>query len=57
MNANRPLLLGNVRSKLKTLMDERRPLYDEVATYTIVTDDLDANEVASRVLQCIGESS
>lgn len=57
MNANRPLLLGNVRSKLKALMDERRPLYEEVATYTIVTDDLDADEVAARVLQCIGESS
>lgn len=55
MNANRPLLLGNVRSKLKVLMDERRPLYQDVATYTIVTDDLDADEVAARVLELIGE--
>ena len=57
MNANRPLLLGNVRSKLKVLMDERRPLYQDVATYTIVTDDLDADEVAARVLELIGEGS
>ena len=37
MNAVRPLLLGNVRSRLVQLMAERRPLYEEVATITIDT--------------------
>lgn len=55
MNANRPLLLGNVRSQLKGLMDQRRPLYREVARFTIATDDLDAVQVAERALALIEE--
>lgn len=55
MNKNRPLLLGNVRSQLKTLMDKRRPLYDEVATFTIVTDELSRSAVADRAMQLIQE--
>ncbi|MET1063256.1 MAG: shikimate kinase [Aeromicrobium sp.] len=53
MNGNRPLLLGNVRSQMKGLMDRRRPLYAEVARFTIVTDALDAQAVADRALQLI----
>ncbi|MEJ7635694.1 shikimate kinase [Aeromicrobium sp.] len=56
MNANRPLLLGNVRSQLKALMDGRRPLYTEVARFTIVTDDLDAAQVTDRALALIQEN-
>ena len=55
MNANRPLLLGNVRAQMKNLMDQRRPLYDEVARFTIVTDDLDAAQVTDRALTLIEE--
>ena len=55
MNGNRPLLLGNVRGRLKILMDRRRPLYDEVARFTIVTDDLDAAAVADRAMTLIQE--
>lgn len=55
MNKNRPLLLGNVRSKMKTLMDERRPLYTEVARFTIVTDELSRAAVADRAMQLIQE--
>jgi shikimate kinase len=55
MNANRPLLLGNVRAQLKNLMDQRRPLYAEVARFTIVTDDLDAAQVTDRALELIEE--
>lgn len=57
MNANRPLLLGNVRSQLKALMDQRRPLYDEVATFTVVTDALDARQVVDQVQQLIEEDA
>lgn len=53
MNANRPLLLGNVRAQLKMLMDQRRPLYLDVAGLTIDTDDLDVEQVADRVLTFI----
>ena len=55
MNANRPLLLGNVRAQLKNLMDQRRPLYGEVARFTIVTDDLDAAQVTDRAVTLIEE--
>lgn len=53
MNGNRPLLLGNVRSQMKGLMDRRRPLYDEVARFTVVTDALDAAAVADQVLALV----
>lgn len=55
MNGNRPLLLGNVRGRLKILMDQRRPLYQEVARFTIVTDSLDATAVAERAMTLIQE--
>lgn len=54
MNSGRPLLLGNVRGQLKQLMDARRPLYAEVATFTIDTNDLGPDEVVDRVLQELG---
>lgn len=54
LGAGRPLLLGNVRSQLKSLMDARRPLYAEVAEHTVVTDDLDAQQVADRVDALVG---
>lgn len=47
LGASRPLLLGNVRSTLKRLLDERAPLYREVADIAIVTDDLSAEDVAN----------
>lgn len=53
MNSNRPLLLGNVRSQMKNLMDRRRVLYREVARFTIDTDDLDAAQVADRAVTLI----
>jgi shikimate kinase len=55
MNANRPLLLGNVRAQMKHLMDQRRPFYSEVARFTIVTDDLDAAQVTDRAMTLIEE--
>ena len=49
LNRDRPLLLGNVRSRLRTLMDERRPYYLEVATATVATDGLSPQQVADAV--------
>lgn len=53
MSASRPLLLGNVRSRLKQLLDARRPLYAEVAAHRVLTDDRSAAEVAAAVLAVI----
>ncbi|MBD8606168.1 shikimate kinase [Aeromicrobium sp. CFBP 8757] len=57
LNGHRPLLLGNVRSQMKALMDRRRPLYDEVARFTVLTDSLDASAVADRAVQLIREDA
>ncbi|HEU4513944.1 MAG TPA: shikimate kinase [Nocardioidaceae bacterium] len=45
----RPLLLGNVRARIKALLDERLPVYREVATVTVETDGRTAEEVAAEV--------
>jgi shikimate kinase len=50
MSGARPLLLGNVRSQLKSLLDARRPLYTEVATLTVQTDGKTPAQVADEVL-------
>lgn len=54
MNSGRPLLLGNIRSQLKQLMDARRPLYAEVATFTVDTNELTPEQVVDRVLEELG---
>jgi shikimate kinase len=45
----RPLLLGNVRARVKAMLDERLPIYREVATITVETDGVPAEEVAREV--------
>jgi shikimate kinase len=50
----RPLLLGNVRTQLKNLMDARRPLYAEVAKHTISTDGRAPGEIADEILEHLG---
>ncbi len=59
MNQLRPLLLGDVRSRLEALMAERRPLYEEVATHRVSTSRVTSVQVADRVvaLICGGEQS
>jgi shikimate kinase len=57
LGTGRPLLLGNVRAQLKQLMEARSVLYREVADLTIVTDDLDAAQVADRAVELLQEVS
>lgn len=49
LGVGRPLLLGNVRSRIKVLLDERLPVYQEVAAFTVETDGRDADDVADEV--------
>lgn len=51
MNTARPLLLGNVRGTLMTLLAERDPLYAEVATVTVDTDGRSIGAVVDAVVQ------
>ena len=50
LGAGRPLLAMNPRATLKYLLDQRRPLYDEVATITVVTDGRTPEQVAEEIL-------
>ena len=53
LNATRPLLLGNPRQQWLTLMTARRPLYESLATLTVLTDELAPADVASRIAEVI----
>lgn len=49
LGAGRPLLAINPRATLKYLMEQRRPLYAEVATATVVTDGRTPEELATEI--------
>jgi shikimate kinase len=53
LGSTRPLLLGNVRSQLKALLDARRPLYTAAASATVVTDGLSVDEVVEAVMAVV----
>lgn len=53
LNRNRPLLLGNVRGQLSSLMEAREPLYREVATHTIDTTHLLPEQVVEEIAQLL----
>jgi shikimate kinase len=49
LGVGRPLLLGNVRSRIKALLDERTPVYEAVATHVVDTDARTPDEVAAEI--------
>lgn len=49
MDVARPLLLGNVRSRLIQLLNERTPVYRAAATISVVTDDREPAEVVAEI--------
>jgi shikimate kinase len=51
----RPLLLGNVRGRIKALLDERTPIYEQVATHTVDTDGRSPEDVALEVQELIND--
>jgi len=50
LSVARPLLLGNVRTQLRNLMEARRPLYAEVAKLTVMTDGKTPDQIADEIL-------
>jgi shikimate kinase len=50
LDTARPLLLGNVRGRLLALLNERAPLYAEVASEVVDTDDRSPAEVAAQIV-------
>ena len=49
MGRSRPLLLVNPRAELRRLLDERRPLYESVATMTIDTEGRTPEQVVAEI--------
>ena len=50
LDTARPLLLGNVRGQLLKLLNERAPLYAEVATEVVDTDDTTPAQVVEMIM-------
>ena len=53
LDAPRPLLLGNPRARWRELMEQRRPLYTEVARAVVATDGLTPDQVTQAVLDAL----
>lgn len=54
LGVSRPLLLGNVRSRIKALLDERTPVYESVATMSVDTDGRSPEDVADEIRAALG---
>ena len=55
LGTSRPLLLGNVRGRIKTLLDERTPVYEAVATLVVDTDGRSPEDVAEEIIATLGK--
>jgi shikimate kinase len=53
-NKDRPLLLINPRQQWLSLMEKRRPIYEELADFTVSTDNKKPNEVAHEIALLLG---
>ncbi|MGL5810337.1 MAG: shikimate kinase [Nocardioides sp.] len=49
LGTSRPLLLGNVRARIKALLDERTPIYESVATFSVDTDGRTPTTIAREI--------
>lgn len=55
LSGARPLLFGNVRGRLVTLLEARTPLYAEVATSTVDTDGRSIEDIVDEVSRMLAE--
>ncbi len=53
LGIGRPLLLGNVRARIKALLDERTPIYEAVATHVVDTDGRTPDEVCAQIQELL----
>lgn len=51
LNTTRPLLLGNPRQQWVALMNARRPVYESLATVTVVTDERSPKDIARHIAE------
>lgn len=55
LGTSRPMLLGNVRARVKALLDERAPIYESVADLVVDTDNTSPQDVADQIRRAIDE--
>ncbi len=55
LGVGRPLLLGNVRARIKALLDERTPIYESVARLVVDTDGRTPEDVAAEIQAALAE--
>ena len=48
-NVSRPLLAGNPRARWAELMQQRRPIYESLASLVVLTDELQPGEIAQLI--------
>jgi shikimate kinase len=48
-NQGRPLLMGNPRAQWQSLMNERAPIYESIASYICEVDNKSVEEIASEI--------
>ena len=53
LGQGRPLLSLNPRATLKHLLDQRRPLYEKVATHVVRTDGRDPEEIVEEIISAL----
>ena len=51
----RVVVPGNPRGQLRVMLEERRPLYERLASFTVQTDDADPAELADQIAAKLGE--
>lgn len=54
LDSARPLLVLNPRSRLRRLMEERRPIYERLATVRVGTEDREPEQIADEIVKEIG---
>ncbi|HCT77866.1 MAG TPA: shikimate kinase [Micromonosporaceae bacterium] len=53
LDSGRPLLMVNPRATLRFLLEQRRPLYEEVATYTVDTAGRSPEEITAEIVKVL----
>jgi shikimate kinase len=53
LGVGRPLLLGNVRSRIKAMLDERSPVYASVADLTVDTDQRSPEDIVDEIRKAL----
>ncbi|WP_392390632.1 shikimate kinase [Nocardioides sp. L-11A] len=53
LGTGRPLLLGNVRARVKQLLDERTPVYESLARITVETDGREPAAIAAEIVTAL----